>query len=270
MALGSPAPSVPVRAGAEDAEFILGLRVDNVTYATATARVLRWAAAGEFRYVCAANVHMVMEAYDAPAFREVVNGADLVTADGMPLVWTLRRRGRPDASRVYGPDLMLAVCAAAAREQVPVAFLGGTDELLAALAAALRARFPALRVAAAIAPPFGAFSEEQDAALAAALRAAAAPIVFVGLGCPKQEKWMAAMRGRVPAVFLGVGAAFNFHAGRVRQSPALLQRLGLEWAFRLAMEPRRLWRRYLRHNPRFLWQAARENRRWRATQAARS
>jgi N-acetylglucosaminyldiphosphoundecaprenol N-acetyl-beta-D-mannosaminyltransferase len=249
------------------AEFIVGMRVDVETYASATVRILAWARRGESRTVCAANVHMAMEAHDSAEFQRTVNGADLVTSDGVPLVWTLRARGFAQATRVYGPDLMLAVCAAAAAQGVPVAFFGGTDELLAALAAVLTRRFPALVIAVKIAPPFGEFSKEQNGNYASRLRASRAGIVFVGLGCPKQERWMAAMRGAVPAVFLGVGAAFAFHAGRVRQAPGWLQRAGLEWAFRLAVEPRRLWRRYFRHNPRFVWAAGRET--WRTFRAGR-
>lgn len=237
---------------------ILHMRVDATRYDEAVRQVVTWARAGASRTVCVANVHMVMETVDDPAFRAVVNGADLVTPDGMPLVWALRRLGHPKATRVYGPDLMLHVCAAAAEAGLPVAFYGGTPETLDALAARLGARFPGLHVACRIAPPFRALTPEEDARDRDALVASGARIVFVGLGCPKQERWMAAHRGRVPAVMLGVGAAFDFHAGRVRQAPAWLQRAGLEWAFRLAMEPRRLWRRYARHNPRFVLRLARQ------------
>jgi N-acetylglucosaminyldiphosphoundecaprenol N-acetyl-beta-D-mannosaminyltransferase len=233
--------------------LIGGMRVDAGNYSSASTRILEWAGRGESRYVCIANVHMLMETRDSAEFRAVVNGADMVTSDGMPLVWMLRWRGRRDAERVYGPDLMLQVCADAARAGVPVGLFGGTEEVLESVCAGLERRFPALRIVARIAPPFGRFTAEQNDAFGRALAASGARIVFVGLGCPKQERWMAAMRDRIPAVVLGVGAAFNFHAGKVRQSPAWLQRAGLEWLFRLAVEPRRLWRRYVWHNPRFIW-----------------
>lgn len=236
---------------------ILGVRVDATRYAEATERILAWARAGESRYVCAANVHMVMEARDRPDFARVLERADLVTPDGMPLVWYLRAAGR-EGTRVYGPDLMLAVCAAAAREGLPIALFGSTAATLDLLAARLPARFPGLRIAWREAPPFGPWGAEEDARVAREVEASGARILFVGLGCPKQERWMAAQRGRLRAVMLGVGAAFDFHAGRVRQAPALVQRAGLEWLFRLAMEPRRLARRYLKHNPRFALLAARE------------
>jgi N-acetylglucosaminyldiphosphoundecaprenol N-acetyl-beta-D-mannosaminyltransferase len=232
---------------------ILGMRVDATSYADATERVIAWAREGAPRTVCVANVHMTMEAWDDPAFLKLVNGADLVTPDGMPLVWALRRLGVPSASRVYGPTLTLRVCERAAREGVPVAFHGGSPEAIETLVDNLTAHFPGLQVAYAVSPPFRPATPEEDAATVAAIRGSGARVLFIGLGCPKQERWMADHRERLPLVQIGVGAAFDFHAGRVRQAPPALQRLGLEWAFRLAMEPRRLAKRYLRHNPRFVW-----------------
>lgn len=230
---------------------ILGTRVHATSYGDAVDRALRWAARGDSRAVCCANVHVVMEAHDDPAFGAALALADLVTADGMPLAWALRLMGVRGAPRVYGPRLMLELCAAAAREGVSVGLLGGTPDTLAKLRRALALRFPPLRVAFAESPPFRAWTEAEDAGVRARIAASGARIVFVGLGCPRQERWMAAQRGRLPAVMLGVGAAFDFIAGTRRQAPASLGRLGLEWAFRLATEPRRLWRRYLVHNPRF-------------------
>lgn len=231
---------------------VLRTRVDATSYADATERIVAWAKAGERGYVCAANVHMVMEGWDSPDFQAVVNGARLVTPDGMPLVFMLRRQGLGAQSRVYGPDLMLHLCEAAARDGVPIGLFGATDGSLSVLQANLSARFPALRIAYAFAPPFRPLTDEEDALEVGRIRDAGVRLLFVGLGCPKQERWMAAHADRLDVIQVGVGAAFDFHAGRVRQSPAVLQRLGLEWAFRFAMEPRRLWRRYLRHNPRFV------------------
>jgi N-acetylglucosaminyldiphosphoundecaprenol N-acetyl-beta-D-mannosaminyltransferase len=243
------------RSRAEDpvaAGRILGVRVDATSYADAAARVVRWATSGESRYVCVANVHMVMESRDDPSFRAVVNGADLVTADGMPLVWALRLLGVRSATRVYGPDLTPAVCEAAAERGVPVGFYGGTEDVVARMTANLGRRVPGLRVVYRHSPPFRRLTDDETAADLSAIRRSGARILFVGLGCPKQERWMAAQRGKLDAVMLGVGAAFDFLAGTKAQAPRALQRLGLEWCFRLAHEPRRLWRRYLRHNPRFV------------------
>ena len=231
---------------------ILGMHTDVSDYQDATSRVVRWARAGESRYVCAANVHMVMETYDSATFRAVVNRADLVVPDGMPLVWALKALGAREASRVYGPTLTLQVCEAAAREGLPIGLYGGTPESLSAFVAFLETRFPDIRVVCQIAPPFRAPTAEEDAAYTQQLVDSGARIVFVGIGCPKQERWMADHVRRIPAVMLGVGAAFDFHSGRVRQAPRALQRAGLEWLFRLLMEPRRLWRRYAKHNPRFV------------------
>jgi N-acetylglucosaminyldiphosphoundecaprenol N-acetyl-beta-D-mannosaminyltransferase len=236
---------------------VLGLRVDATSYADATASILAWAREGRSAYVCAANVHMVMEAHDDPAFQALVNAADLVTPDGMPLVWSLRARGQAQA-RVYGPDLMLHVCAAAARADVPIGLHGATVEVLDRLRSDLPRRFPGLRITYTGSPPFRDLTSDEDDAIVRDLGASGARIVFVALGCPKQERWMAAHRGRVSAVMIGVGAAFAFHAGEVPQAPAILRGAGLEWAFRLAAEPRRLWGRMFQHNPRFVVLAARE------------
>lgn len=237
---------------------ILGMRVDPTGYEEAVEKVAAWAREGESRYVCVANVHMVMEAHDDPTFRALVNAADLVTPDGMPLVWTLRRKGYARQERVYGPELTLRVCERAAREGLPVGFYGGHPSALEALVESLKARFPGLQVAYAYSPPFRPLTPEEDERVVQAINASGARILFVGLGCPKQERWMADHKGRVRAVMLGVGAAFDLHAGRVRQAPPWMQRLGLEWFFRLLQEPGRLWKRYLKHNPRFLWLVARE------------
>lgn len=235
---------------------MLGMRVDATSYQDATARVLAWADEGIGCYVCVANVHMTMECHDDPGLLELVNRAALVTPDGVPLVWMLRRLGIVDQTRVYGPTLMLHICDQAEREGVPIGLYGGTPASLEAMRGLLRRRFPDLNVAYAHAPPFRPLTDQEDAAVVEELGASGARILFVGLGCPKQERWMAAHRERLPLVQLGVGAAFDFHSGRVRQAPAWLQARGLEWLFRLAMEPRRLWRRYLRQNPRFVALAA--------------
>ncbi len=234
------------------------MRTHATSYAAATRQVLDWAHERSPRYVCVANVHMAMETHDDPAFREVVNRADLVTPDGMPLVWSLRALGLKRASRVYGPTLTLHVCEGAAREGVPVALYGGTPESLQDFTALLRSRYPGIQVVCQIAPPFRALTPDEDERYTRELQQSGAAIVFVGIGCPKQERWMAAHTGRLSAVLLGVGAAFDFHSGRVKQAPAVMQRSGLEWLFRLAMEPKRLWKRYTRHNPRFVWLITRQ------------
>jgi N-acetylglucosaminyldiphosphoundecaprenol N-acetyl-beta-D-mannosaminyltransferase len=228
------------------------MRVDATSYDHASRRVLGWAREGRSAYVCLANVHMTMEAVDAPEFGRLVNGADLVCPDGKPLVWALQALGVKTASHVRGADLVPHIISRAAREGVPIGLYGGTPESLDALVRTLEERFPGVRIACRISPPFRSLSAEEDEAYVREISASGARILFVGLGCPKQERWMHDHRGRIPAVMVGVGAAFDFHAGRVRQAPRWMQAAGLEWAHRFAREPRRLWRRYLKHNPRFV------------------
>jgi N-acetylglucosaminyldiphosphoundecaprenol N-acetyl-beta-D-mannosaminyltransferase len=237
---------------------ILGIRFDGRTTAQATDEILRWAHAEEARYACFSNAHGVIEAQDDPAFERVLNGADLNLPDGMSTVREMRARGVDQPDRVYGPDVMLDVARRAAAEAVPVALYGSSPEVIARLRERLPALAPGLRLVEAISPPFRDLSAEEDEAFVHQLRASGARIVFVGLGCPRQERWCAEHADRVGAVCLAVGAAFDFHAGLLRQAPPVLQRAGLEWAFRLAMEPRRLWRRYSRVVPRFLLGTARE------------
>jgi N-acetylglucosaminyldiphosphoundecaprenol N-acetyl-beta-D-mannosaminyltransferase len=232
--------------------YVLGMRVDATSYEHASRQVVQWAREERSAYVCVASVHMVMEAFDREAFRQVVNGADLVTPDGRPLVWALKGLRVKGASQVRGTDLTTHVVEWAARENVPIGLYGGTPELLESFVRVLKARFPKVRVVCQIAPPFRPLTPEEDESVTREIVASRARILFVGIGCPKQEEWMATHKGRVPAVMLGVGAAFDFHTGRVRQAPRWMQTGGLEWVFRLMMDPRRLWKRYAKHNPRFV------------------
>jgi N-acetylglucosaminyldiphosphoundecaprenol N-acetyl-beta-D-mannosaminyltransferase len=239
----------PSRAGSR---AILGMRVDAASYLETVDTIASWAKYREPRYVCVSTVHMVMEAYDDPGFRAIVNDADIVTSDGMPLVWGLRLLGLRNASRVYGPTLTPMLCEWAARDGIPVGFYGGTPETLRKMLERLERDIPGLNVVYRHSPPFRQLTSIEVEREIAEIRASGARIVFVGLGCPKQERWMAARSGRLPAVLVGVGAAFDYVAQTKRQAPPLLQRLGLEWLFRMVAEPRRLWRRYLYNNPRFV------------------
>jgi N-acetylglucosaminyldiphosphoundecaprenol N-acetyl-beta-D-mannosaminyltransferase len=234
---------------------ILGTQVFATSYPSAARQALSWAQAGESRYICIANVHVLMEAHDSASYRQALNQADMVTPDGMPLVWMLRLKGVKAQTRVYGPTLMLHVLELAEKERIPVGFYGADQTTLDLLVERMRERYPGLDVAYAFSPPFRALDERETDEITSQIAASGARILFVGLGCPKQELWMARQRGRLPLVMLGVGAAFDFHAGVKRQSPPWLQKLGLEWLYRLLQEPRRLWRRYLCNNPRFVFLA---------------
>lgn len=205
------------------------------------------------RAIFAVCVHNCISAVMDPELMKVINSADLATPDGMPLVWALRSFGAHGQGRVYGPDVMLAACGQAAREQHRVFLFGGSESSLPRLQSRLQARFPALRICGSISPPFRPFTDQENDEFISEIVASGADVVFVGIGAPKQERWIMEHRDRMQgAVLLGVGAAFNFHAGTVKQAPQRMQRAGLEWLFRLAMEPRRLWRRYLVTNPIFL------------------
>ena len=240
---------------------VLGVRFDALSTDQAADRLVAWARAGDARYACFSNAHGVVEALDDPAFADVLNGADLNLPDGMSIVREMRARGVGQRDRVYGPDVMLAVAQRAARAGLPVALYGSTEPVIARLQERLPALAPGLDVVAAISPPFRTLTPEEGAAYDARLRASGARVVFVGLGCPRQERWCAEHAAATGAVCLAVGAAFDFHAGLLRQAPRWAQRAGLEWAFRLAVEPRRLWRRYARVVPRFLAGALPERRR---------
>jgi N-acetylglucosaminyldiphosphoundecaprenol N-acetyl-beta-D-mannosaminyltransferase len=234
---------------------IINVQVNETSYDSATRQIEAWAQKGESRYVCVANVHMLMEAYDSSEFARMVNTADLVTPDGMPLVWIMRAKGHSGQTRVYGPTLMLHVLHAAAQQNLSVGFYGSKPEVLNMLVNRMQTHYQSLSVAFSCSPPFNLISPEEDEVIVEKINGSGAQILFVGLGCPKQEAWMAQHRDRVKAVMIGVGAAFDFHAGLKLQAPHWMQRLGLEWFFRVLTEPRRLWRRYLVHNPRFIFLA---------------
>lgn len=211
-------------------------------------------------YVTAAAVNLVMSAREEPQTREAVLAATLAVPDGQPLAWALRALGHRGATRIYGPDLMLAFCARAAARGIPIYLYGGrTPEALGQLRERLCARFPGLIVAGGYSPPFRELTPAEESEAIADIERSGAAVVWVGTGQPKQELWMHRMRPLLSAPLLvGVGAAFDFHAGLVSQAPAWMQRAGLEWLYRLSREPRRLWRRYARHNPRFVAGFARQ------------
>ena len=222
-------------------------------------RTLDWidakVARREHGYICVAAVHTVMACQHDAQLREAVLGADLTVPDGQPLVWALNLLGSRLSDRVYGPELMERACARAARTGRRFYLYGGRNQgALQELARNLRLRHPGVQIVGGYAPPFRELTPEEEATVAADIRRTGADVVWVGIGVPKQEKWMARMRDRLEApVLIGVGAAFDFHAGLVPQAPPRLQRLGLEWAYRLLQEPGRLWWRYLRYNPWFVF-----------------
>ncbi|MGH6897378.1 MAG: WecB/TagA/CpsF family glycosyltransferase [Geminicoccaceae bacterium] len=236
---------------------ILGVEVSAISMAAALAVIETWIAARTPNYVCITGVHGVMESQSDLELRDIHNRAGMVTPDGMPLVWLARLQGLGWVERVYGPDLLLELAKVSLPKGYRHFFYGGGEGVADLLAARLRQRFPGLEVAGTHTPPFRPLTAMEDEAMVGHINASGADIVWVGLSTPKQERWMAQHVGRLQApVLIGVGAAFDFHAGLKRQAPRWIQRSGLEWAFRFATEPRRLAGRYLKNNPRFVLLAA--------------
>jgi N-acetylglucosaminyldiphosphoundecaprenol N-acetyl-beta-D-mannosaminyltransferase len=249
---------MPIDAEERDRLPVLGALIDALSWPDAIDRLVRWGDARSSRYVCICNVHSVVTAAQDPAFMQVLNNADMATPDGMPVAWMLRRLGRPSQQRINGPDLMYRYLAEAQQRGQVVSFYGSTPDTLQQLRGALLKAFPGLRIGTMISPPFRALLAAEQATFVEQINAAGTAVLFVGLGCPKQEGWMADQRGSVHAVMVGVGAAFDYHAGTVSRAPRWMQNAGLEWLHRLASEPRRLWKRYLLTNTQFVGRAIRQ------------
>jgi N-acetylglucosaminyldiphosphoundecaprenol N-acetyl-beta-D-mannosaminyltransferase len=253
-----PSKFTPESRFARHLERVLTASIDVISWSDALRIIHDWASRRESRYVCICNVHSVVTAAQDAEFARVINEADLATPDGAPIAWMLRRLGFLHQQRINGPDLMLKYCEQAALRGESVFLYGGTPETLQLLQPALRDRFPALTIAGAISPPFRPLTPAEDAEVIATINASKAGTVWVSLGCPKQEKWMAAHRHRIHSVMIGVGAAFDFHAGTARRAPTWMQNCGLEWLHRMASEPGRLGGRYLQTNSIFLFKALRQ------------
>jgi N-acetylglucosaminyldiphosphoundecaprenol N-acetyl-beta-D-mannosaminyltransferase len=235
---------------------VLGVHVSAIDMAMAIDEISRWIDERQQHYVCVTGVHGVMECQRDPELRRIHNASGLTTPDGMPMVWAGRLAGA-SISRVYGPDLLLELCRVSAERGWRHYFYGGGEGIADRLATRLSARFPGLLVAGTCSPPFRPATAEEDRATIEEINRSRADIVWIGLSTPKQERWMSAHVGRLQAAALiGVGAAFDIHAGTLAQAPRWMQRSGLEWLYRLYREPRRLWRRYLSNNPRFVFRIA--------------
>lgn len=231
---------------------VIGAPIDPVSWPLALSRISTWAAHKESRYVCICNVHSVVTSRQDFSFAEAIRSADLATPDGAPVAWLMRKVGIRSQQRINGPDLMWKYCTEAATRKESIFLYGSTEETLAKLHRALIESFPTLQIAGCYSPPFRPLTVEEDEEVVKIINESGAGTVWVSLGCPKQEKWMAAHKGRINAVMIGVGAAFDYHAGTIRRAPLWMQQRGLEWSYRLASEPRRLWKRYLVSNSLFL------------------
>lgn len=237
---------------------VLGVGISAIDMPMAIDEISRWVDQRDQHYVCVTGVHGVMESQRDPDLREIHNQSGLTTPDGMPMVWAARWAGISSVRRVYGPDLMLALCEVAQAREWSSFFYGGKDGVPAQLVAELQRRFPGLKVAGTYSPPFRPLTQDENRSVTERINASGADIVWVGLSTPKQERWMAGQVGRLHApVMLGVGAAFDIHSGNLAQAPTWMQQRGLEWLYRLIREPRRLWKRYLIIIPSFLFAIAR-------------
>lgn len=217
--------------------------------------ILRWARSRESRSVCVANVHMLMEAYWNPDFGTVLKNADLVTPDGMPLVWMMRLLGAPHQDRVAGMDILQASCDLAQKLNVSVFFVGSQTEILSRMREKLEQEFPNLKIAAMEPLPFRVLTPAEDEELIEKINSSGAGLVFVSLGCPKQESWMAQHKDKIQAVMIGLGGVFPVYAGIHKRAPRMVRDLGFEWLYRWLQEPRRLWSRYTTTIPAFIWLA---------------
>lgn len=233
---------------------IVGVRVSAINMQLALETIDEWIRRREGHYVCVTGVHGVVESYRNETVRKVHNAAGLVAPDGMPLVWLSRMNGHGWVSRVYGPDLMLAVCKNSIERGYRHFLYGGAPGVARRLAGRLTAQFRGLKIVGLYSPPFRALSPSEDRKISEAIKCTRPDVVWVGISTPKQELWMARhVKQLSPAVLIGVGAAFDFHAGLKQQAPRWMMRSGLEWLFRLSCEPLRLGPRYLKNNPLFLW-----------------
>jgi N-acetylglucosaminyldiphosphoundecaprenol N-acetyl-beta-D-mannosaminyltransferase len=233
-------------------QSVLGAAIDALSWDDALRTITRAAEARESRYVCICNVHSVVTTTRDAEFRRIINSSDLATPDGAPIAWALRQLGYPAQERINGPDLMWKYLEHAERHGHIVFFYGSAPATLSKLRSVLPRHFPSLRIGGMHSPPFRPLTAAEDEAETHMINASGAHVVFVGLGCPKQEKWMAAHRGRIHAVMIGVGAAFDYHAGVIKRAPLWWQKNGLEWLYRLLSEPRRLFMRYLVTNTLFV------------------
>ncbi len=237
---------------------VLGVGVSAINMEMAVAEIGSWIEDGRREYVCVTGVHGVMESQEDPALKRIHNESGLTTPDGMPMVWAGHKAGAAHMSRVYGPDLMLEISKVGVEKGWKHFYYGGAEEIPAMLAEKMSERLPGIDIVGTYSPPFRPLTEDESESIVEMINESGADLVWVGLSTPKQERWMAAHRDHLEApALLGVGAAFDMHAGQLSQAPAWMQQRGLEWLYRFIKEPKRLWRRYFKNNPRFVMQILR-------------
>lgn len=232
---------------------VLAADIDVITWGQAVSRIASWSKVHQSAYVCICNVHSVVSATQSAEFESIINQADMATPDGAPVAWVIRRKGEPSQERINGPDLMWKYCAHAESTGESIFLYGGMQSTLDILRDKLALHFPKLKIAGMYSPPFRPLTAEEDQSVINQINQSGAGTVWVSLGCPKQEKWMAEHKGKINAVMVGVGAAFDYHAGTIVRAPLWMQKNGLEWLHRLCSEPKRLWKRYLVTNSLFIF-----------------
>lgn len=239
-------------------QCVIGSPVTALPFNDQLALMLKWSKDNLSKVVCIANVHMLIEAYRNADFASILMNADLVSPDGMPLVWMLKLMGVSNQDRVAGLDVLLALCKLASSENISVFFLGSQAAILDRMEIRLKSEFPDLKIAGMEPLPFRPLTKDEDESITRKLNESGASVVFVSLGCPTQELWIAAHKGKVQAVMIGLGGAFPVYAGIHKRAPKFIRLIGFEWLYRLAQEPRRLWGRYSSTIPLFIWLACKQ------------
>lgn len=228
--------------------YLYGMRIDRTTYAQAARKTVSLARQGKASFICVAAVHVLYEAYKDDEYKNIINSADIVTPDGMSLLIALKLLGAASACRVAGAYLLPRICREAEKEKVPVAFYGASPDTIRRLTAKLNEDFPHLKIVYAYSPPYRELTRREDETVVEEIKKSGAQILFVGIGCPKQERWVAAHRDRLALAMVSIGAAFDIVSGVKSHAPRWMQSSALEWLYRLFQEPKRLWKRYLISN----------------------
>ena len=238
----------------KECSTVISMNVDITNITNTLERVDQLANTKKGAYICVSNIHMCMEVFDSPEFQSVVNNADLTIPDGRPLSWAQKLLGHNEAEQVRGQDIMNAICQQSGTTNHNIGLYGGSsDELLQQVITELKSTYPDINITFSYSPPFRPLTDEEDQDIIQKINDSNVNVLFVGIGCPKQERWMAEHKEQLNCVMLGVGAAYDFIAGSKKHAPRWMQRAGLEWLFRLCSEPQRLWKRYLQQNPRFIY-----------------
>lgn len=233
---------------------IISMEVDVTDLNESLLLIERMASSNIGAYVCVSNVHMCMEVKEYPYFKKIVNGANLIIPDGRPIYWAQKLLGEKNCNHIRGLDLMGALCERSSQRNINIGLYGGSsDEVLMKVCSELKAAYPKIKIKYKFSPPYRKLTEQEDECVVKDINTSDVGVLFVGIGCPKQEIWMAEHKDKINCVMIGVGAAFDFISGNKKHAPRLMQLLGVEWLFRLCCEPKRLWRRYLKHNPRFIF-----------------